>query len=248
MIKGIDVSRYQGTIDWPAVAGAGYKFAIIRCSVGNYYIDPTFETNWDGAKAAGLQVGAYHVVRADNSVDSQLLKLRGILDGNDPKLIVLDAEVTPAGMTQQDIERAHYWMGRRVREHFFSGSLKPRTWFYSAVWWWNPKIGLQDWVKEDLLGWWMAAYGANNGQPAWIEPPASVIPLGWPRWDCWQYTSRGVVPGIVDNVDLNLMKDEVFAELWGQAPPPPPPPPPPDTVTLTISRLAAEELHRALHV
>ena len=224
MISGIDISRYQGVIDWAKVAAAGYKFAIIRCSVGNYYVDPMFEANWDGAKAAGLQVGAYHVVRADNSVDSQLLKLRGILDGNDPKLIVLDAEVTPAGMTQPDIERAHYWMGRKTREHFFPGSLKPRVWFYSATWWWDPQIGVQDWVVQDLLGWWMAAYRYNNGQPGWATPPTSVIPIGWPRWDAWQYTSKGTVPGIVGMVDLNLMQEEVFATIWGQAAPLPPPP------------------------
>lgn len=226
MIKGIDVSRYQGVIDWPAIAGAGYKFAICRATVGNYYTDPTFEANWDGAKNAGLQVGAYHVVRADNSVESQLLRLRGALDGNNPKLVVLDAEVSPAGMSQFDIERAHYWMGRRTRE--FYNPLDAEVGWYSAAWWWNPNVKQQGWVAGDPFLWWMAAYGGDqNGerdwnQPAWPEPPASVVPLGWPRWDAWQYTSRGVVPGIVGNVDLNLMKDEAFAQIWGISPLPPP--------------------------
>ena len=244
-IKGIDVSRYQGTINWPAVAGAGYKFAIIRATAGNYYVDPLFESNWDGAQAAGLQVGAYHVVRADNTVESQLLKLRGVLDGNNPKLVALDAEVTPSGMTKHNIERAHYWMGRKTRE--FYNPLGCKVAFYSAAWWWNPQIGLQDWVAQDPFLWWMAAYGGNDGQPAWQTPPASVIPIGWPRWDCWQFSSRGAVPGIVGSVDLNMMKEEVFAEIWGQPAPPPPTPPPSDTVTLTISRAAATELHAALH-
>lgn len=245
MIPGIDVSRYQGTIDWVKVAAAGYKFAIIRATVGNYYADPTFEANWDGARAAGLQVGAYHVVRADNTTESQLLKLRGTLDGNDPKLIVLDAEVTPAGMAQHNIERAHYWMGRRVREHFFPGSTKPRVWFYSAKWWWDPNIGAQGWVTQDLLGWWFAAYGQNNGQPSWVGPPTSVIPLGWiALWGCWQYTSRGAVPGIVGNVDLNFMQDEAFAAIWGQAPVPPPVV---DEVTLKLPRSAFDALKAAVN-
>jgi GH25 family lysozyme M1 (1,4-beta-N-acetylmuramidase) len=59
---GIDVSRYQGTIDWAAVARAGKQFAVIRAVSSNnsgVYVDPMFEKNYAGAKAAGLRVGVY---------------------------------------------------------------------------------------------------------------------------------------------------------------------------------------------
>src|SRR3990167_2954903 len=143
MIRGIDCSRYQGTIDWTQVYTAGYRFAVIRATVGDYYSDPKLESNWDGAKTAGLKLGAYHVVRADNTPESQLLKLRGVLDGNDPRLVVLDCEVSPEGMSQPEIERAHYWMARKTRE--FYSQKGTEIWLYSAKWWWDPNIGNQDW-------------------------------------------------------------------------------------------------------
>src|SRR6185295_7549065 len=56
--QGIDVSSWQGSIDWGAVARDGIQFAIVRIGDG-YYHDPYFRRNWDGAHAAGLIVGSY---------------------------------------------------------------------------------------------------------------------------------------------------------------------------------------------
>src|SRR3972149_3739370 len=58
--EGIDVSRWQGTIDWPSVKAAGKVFAFIRASMGATGIDERFTANWQGGRAAGLLVGAYH--------------------------------------------------------------------------------------------------------------------------------------------------------------------------------------------
>ena len=57
-VKGIDVSYWQGTINWSAVAGDGVRFAIVRISDGSYR-DTQFAANWNGARAAGLIRGAY---------------------------------------------------------------------------------------------------------------------------------------------------------------------------------------------
>ena len=232
MLKGIDVSRYNG---WPVnpdgpspapdfvpVAAAGYKFVAIRATIGDYYTDPMFERNWDAAQAAGLKTAAYHVVRADKPVEAQMARLRSVVDGNEPKLVVLDAEVTPANLTQFEIERAHYWMGRRAREHF-----APRgcdVWFYSGKWWWDPNIGPQQWVAQDPFGWWLAAYGANDGTVPATEPR---LPVSWPRRDAWQYTSRGSVPGIQGFVDLDQMTEAAYEAAWGEPAPAPPPEPSP---------------------
>jgi len=61
-VPGIDVSRWQRDIDWSLVASAGFRFAAIRATIGNYYTDPRFYLNWDGAREAGLLISAYHVV------------------------------------------------------------------------------------------------------------------------------------------------------------------------------------------
>ena len=65
--KGIDVSRYQGKIDWKQVAADGVTFAILQAGYGREISqkDPTFETNYAGAKAAGIKVGAYWYSYAD---------------------------------------------------------------------------------------------------------------------------------------------------------------------------------------
>lgn len=62
LIKGIDISSVQGTVDFKAVAATGVRFCIIKCGNGNDGVDPDYATNLAGAKAAGLYVGCYHFV------------------------------------------------------------------------------------------------------------------------------------------------------------------------------------------
>ena len=64
-IEGIDVSHYQGTIDWARVAAAGKRFAFMKASDSTDYVDPTYVTNRAQAKLQGLKVGAYHFARPD---------------------------------------------------------------------------------------------------------------------------------------------------------------------------------------
>ena len=60
IVPGIDVSRYQGTVNWKAVADAGFRFVVVRATIWDVKVDETFETNWNGARAnAGLLVSAY---------------------------------------------------------------------------------------------------------------------------------------------------------------------------------------------
>ncbi len=66
MVKGVDVSENNGVVDWPAVAAAGQRFAIVRSSYGRYSKDEDFLRNVDGAHSAGLSCGAYHYSYALN--------------------------------------------------------------------------------------------------------------------------------------------------------------------------------------
>ena len=72
-IKGIDVSKYQGQIDWPAVRAGGVEFAMVRAGYGMYahQKDPYFDQNVQGAQAAGVQVGAYHYSYAQSVEDAR---------------------------------------------------------------------------------------------------------------------------------------------------------------------------------
>ena len=76
--EGIDVSRYQGVVDWSAVAAAGKEFAIVRVGSSNQsgpYVDPYFTRNVQGAHEAGLRVGAYFYTYA-KSEDEVIRELR----------------------------------------------------------------------------------------------------------------------------------------------------------------------------
>lgn len=59
-VRGVDVSSYQGTIDWPALAAQDIDFAYVKATEGSGFVDDTFATNLQGARDAGVLVGAYH--------------------------------------------------------------------------------------------------------------------------------------------------------------------------------------------
>ncbi len=59
-IHGVDVSKFQGAIDWPRAAGAGVSFAFIKATEGGDRLDPLFKENWRAARRAGIPRGAYH--------------------------------------------------------------------------------------------------------------------------------------------------------------------------------------------
>lgn len=65
--QGIDVSHYQGDIDWKKVAGSGITFAFVKATEGETYKDPTFMRNAEGAADAGLLAGAYHFLKATSA-------------------------------------------------------------------------------------------------------------------------------------------------------------------------------------
>ena len=65
-VLGIDVSRWQGIINWAQVKADGFQFAIIKASEGGTFVDPDFASNWAAAKAAGLVRGAYCFTRPES--------------------------------------------------------------------------------------------------------------------------------------------------------------------------------------
>ena len=72
MLPGIDVSHWQGSIDWTAVASSGVRFAIAKSTDGREYVDATYLTNKAGAEANGIVFGAYHFARPDASADDAI--------------------------------------------------------------------------------------------------------------------------------------------------------------------------------
>lgn len=184
---GIDVSRWQGEINWGRVAAAGYRFSVIRAAIGNYYTDPRFYVNWDGAKEAGLLTSAYHVVVPDRPADSQMERFFDILDGRSSDLpLVLDVELSH-GVSPEDITATVQTCAELIEEE--DNGRRPVI--YTARWFWDPNVlDGPNWAEYDL---WVAHYGVN----------APSLPSSWDDWRFWQHSDQGEVPGISSATDLN---------------------------------------------
>ncbi len=195
-LEGIDVSKWQGSIDWNQVAGAGKKFAMIRASAGSLTTDEWYTTNRAGANAALIPMGAYHYANPDSAPNDALNEANFFLSLATPVrgdlVPALDVEVTN-GLSVPDMQA---WV---------------RTWLerVTAVTGVRPMIYTSPNFWENAMGdtTWFAANGYRTLWVAhWTSDPAPLVPAenwGGNSWTFWQYTSSGSVPGISGRVDLN---------------------------------------------
>lgn len=205
IVRGIDVSRWQGTIDWNAVAGDDVGFAFIKATEGGDYTDPRFTANWAGARQARVLRGAYHFYRPQTSAAKQaehFLRTVALAPGDLPP--VLDVEVTD-GASPDSIAR-----GLRTWLQAVERATGRRPIIYTRASFWTASVGAA--LPEYPL--WVAHYGVS----------APNLPSGWPSWTLWQFSDEGRVAGISGNVDLDWFNGtraqlETFART-GVAPAP----------------------------
>ncbi|MBO4910320.1 MAG: hypothetical protein J5476_13685 [Lachnospiraceae bacterium] len=191
-VLGIDVSKWNGVVDWNAVKAAGVEFVIIRVgyrgsSAGALIDDAMFTTNIQGAKAAGLKVGVYFVTQAINDVEAVyeasmvLDRVRGYsLD----MPIFLDVE--PSGGRGDTIDKAT----RTAVITAFCETIRSAGYtagIYANKTWLNSKMDTSAFGNYVI---WVAHYSSVCGYTG--------------RYTCWQYTDKGTLPGINGSVDLNL--------------------------------------------
>lgn len=231
MIKGIDVSRWQGVIDWDKVKSGDTKFAIIKSSGGDsgLYPDGQFTRNKAEARRVGLSHGFYHfaggvhdpVEEADHFVNT-------VGDLQAGENLVLDWEVPHANPVE--------WCRKFAQRVIDRVGIPPLIYMNLST------VRAHDWKPlVDLnCGLWVAAWGNNDQVPAESEQPGSGQ---WPFWAIWQYSSNGIVDGISGRVDLDLFNGDVEAfEKYGvkgekpvtPAPTPPPAPQPPKYDEYTV--------------
>lgn len=191
----IDVSRYQGSIDWAQVAAAGYKGAMLKTVSTNHklskradglYIDPTFETNYRNAKAAGLDVGVYCYTYATSEAmaDAELSLLRQAVYGKELTLPVAvdveDNELKP--MSTIDLTNLTAYALEQVEKMGFYAQLYTYTGY-----------------KYELD---MARLSSR--WDVWLADYTGKTPKVDFKYNAHQHTSKGAVPGISGNVDLNV--------------------------------------------
>ncbi|GLZ75578.1 hypothetical protein Afil01_03850 [Actinorhabdospora filicis] len=197
--QGVDVSHWQGTVNWTAARNAGIEFAYIKATEGTTYKDPSFNTNYPNAYYAGVIRGAYHFARPNISSGATqanyFVNNGGGWSADNLTLPgALDIEWNPySGGTCYGLSTT----GIRNWITDFANTYKSRTGrdvvIYTAASWWNQCTG--SWTGRGTTNpLWVAHY--TTGSPA--------IPAGWPVYTIWQYTSSGSVPGISGNADRNV--------------------------------------------
>lgn len=205
-IEGIDISHWQGVIDWTMVRASGKRFAFIKASEDIDFVDDMYATNRAQAKAAGILVGAYHFAQPDRTLGDAVAEadhfLNTALINSGELLPVLDLERT-GGLTDielQDWVRAY--LGRIYERTGVRGVI------YMSPAFWANFLDDTDW------------FAANGYKVLWIahwttaaEPWVPGIDWGGNGWTFWQYTSSGAVPGIVGRVDLDRYAGSDFREV-----------------------------------
>ena len=188
-VHGVDVSRWQGEIDWPKLRTQGANFAYIKATDGGDHLDPKFMDNWHAAEAAGIRRGAYHFFYWCRTASSQadwfirnVPKVKGALPP------VLDVEWNHGSSCKKRpsrdvvLEKMRVFMDRLERHY----GQKPII--YTSP----------DFYEDNLQG-------AFNDHAFWLravaEHPSKVYPGR--DWLFWQYSGSGLSHGVDGRVDLN---------------------------------------------
>ncbi len=190
--KIIDVSRWQGVIDWPTVRAAGVETAIIRATLGATGVDSEYRRNWSGARAAGIpNRGVYHYVITSNIAQAQvanILQTTGGDFGNEP--LTLDCEPTETERQAGNFPKAAYTAMVRQMLDLLTPVVAVRI--YTSASAWAFVTTEPEWAIPFLE--WLADYR---------NVPSPALPAHVTTWRRWQYSSTGRVAGIVGDVDLN---------------------------------------------
>ena len=191
-IEGIDVSEFQGNINFKEVKDYGIEIVYIRSSASHSYIDAKFEENYQKAKENNLKIGFYHYVtaRSIEEAQEQARFFATVIKGKEADCrLAMDFE-TFRGLTKEEIN---------IIAKSFLEELKKLTEkelvIYSDAY--NAKYTFEESLFEKYPLW-LAEYG--------VKEPEAKNYIGW------QYTDKGSIPGIKGYVDRDIFKNEIYLE------------------------------------
>ncbi|MFF2614653.1 lysozyme [Kitasatospora sp. NPDC058046] len=186
---GLDVSGYQGNVNWSSVAANGAKFAYVKATEGTGYTNPSFAQQYNGSYNAGLVRGAYHFAlpnASSGATQANYFVSHGGGWSADGKTLppALDIEYNPYGATCYGLSQSA--MVSWIRD--FSNTVHSRTGRYPTIY--------------TTTNWWSQCTGDNGGfgttNPLWIARYASsvgTLPNGWGYQTFWQFADSGTFPG-----------------------------------------------------
>ncbi len=200
---GIDVSSFQGEIDWKKVKESGIDFVFIRAGYrgnteGGLYVDPSFETNYQGARDVGLPIGVYFFSQAisEEEAAEEADYVVSIIGNRTIDLpIVFDWEYVSeaartAGISSTTMSNC---------AHAFCNRVSQRG--YDSMVYFN--------LYTSYMIYDMSSFGNNK---IWIAQFAEK-PTYYYHYEMWQYSCTGTVPGISTEVDLNIALDQALVDM-----------------------------------
>lgn len=189
-VHGIDAARFQKNINWRRARRAGVSFAFVKATEGGDLVDPMFKSHWQGARRAGVPVGAYHFYYfcTPPRVQARWF-IRNVPKAKGALPPVLDMEWNPFSPTCKkrppaaQVRREMSIFMRLVELHYGQ----------------RPIIYTTPGFYEDN------ALGQLKGEAFWLRSTAATPAEKYPRqrWLFWQYTSTGLIDGIEGGVDIN---------------------------------------------
>ncbi len=213
-LSGIDVSAWQGEIDWSAVRSSGVEVAMLRASEGETVVDSTFERNYAGAKSSGVAVGFYHFMTADTIAGAQRQAdffAQTIAGKEADCLLALDVG-DAVSLSEEELTAVALAFLERVESR--TGL---RAMLYTDAWAARARFGAA-----------LARY------PIWVANYGVSLPEANGKWTSWvgfQYSDQGEIDGIRGHVDL----DRFTREIYQSTAPSPTPAPTPAPVGSTLA-------------
>ncbi len=190
-VFGVDVSSYQGSVDWTALAGQGVDFAFIKATEGSILQDRQFAANWAGAAAAGVRAGAYHFLSYDSPGETQadnFIAMVPATEGALPPVVDIEfyGEYLETPPEKEHVRAILDPLLERLEEHY---GVKPILY-----------VTYRSYYRY-------IAGGGYGDYPIWCSSP-TVFPLV-PGWDFWQYSHSARLAGYdgaQDRIDLNIFR------------------------------------------
>ncbi|MFE6733852.1 GH25 family lysozyme [Microbacterium sp. NPDC057650] len=200
-VRGIDISAYQGEVDWEVLGAQDIDFAYIKATEGSSAVDSRFEANWTGAMKTDLLVGAYHFVSFESSGEAQAAHIIETVPGGATLPIALDLEYYGDFFahppTRAEVDAILGPLLERLEEHYGS----------------PPVIYATSQAYDRYLS------GAYPDNPIWSRSLAIPPRLNDGRdWTIWQYSDHDRLDGYVGEeqyIDMNVFNGtrEQMAEL-----------------------------------
>ncbi len=190
-IRGVDVSRYQGHIDWPTLAGEGIDFAFIKATEGSSYRDPMFDINLSEARKTDLRVGGYHFFSFESAGATQAANFIAAM----PKL---ESSLPPV----IDLEYYGHFAASPPAVEQVRAELDAMIALLRDAYGTAPIL----YVTEDTYARYIAGRYADI--PIWIRDVITYPTLSDGRsWTFWQYTNREKLKGYDGEeqfIDMNV--------------------------------------------